>query len=222
MTPSLLNLRQYLTSAYSDEDLDTFCSDYFRDVYENFTVGMSKAQKIQRQLDYCQRRDQLSNLLANLERDRPEQYRRRFALTVVETRPESPQASEDAPGQADAPPAAPIPTPDEPSRSVTAEPVRPTPPAIITLEKPIRLELVRIPAGEFLMGSDPHKDKDADDDEKPLHRVVLADFYIGKVPVTNAQFEVFVRARGHKTTAEKEGSGWAWTGSKWEQVKGAD
>ena len=120
------------------------------------------------------------------------------------------------------PPAAPIPAPDEPGRSVTAEPARPAPPAIITLEKPIRLEFVRIPAGEFLMGSDPQKDKDAGDDEKPQHRVHLPDFCIGKVPVTNAQFEAFVKAWGHKTTAEKEGFGWGWTGSKWEQVKGAD
>ena len=105
---------------------------------------------------------------------------------------------------------------------VMAEPARLTPPAIITLEKPIRLELVRIPAGGFLMGSDPAVDKDARDEEKPQHRVHLPDFYIGKVPVTNVQFEVFVKARSYKTTAEKAGSGTAWTGSKWDWVKGAD
>ena len=52
VTPYLLDLRQYLTSAYGDEELGTLCSDYFRDVYENFTVGMSKAQKIQLLLDH--------------------------------------------------------------------------------------------------------------------------------------------------------------------------
>ena len=60
------------------------------------------------------------------------------------------------------------------------------------------------------------------DDEKPQHRVYLPDFYIARCPVTNAQFEAFAKTRGHKTTAEKQGFGWAWTGSKWEQVKGAD
>jgi hypothetical protein len=79
MTPSIPDIRQYLTTAYSDEELGTLCSDYFRDVYESFTTGMTKAQKIQLLLDYCQRRDQLSNLFADLERDRPSQYRRCFA-----------------------------------------------------------------------------------------------------------------------------------------------
>ena len=74
------------------------------------------------------------------------------------------------------------------------------PPAIITLEKPIRLVLVRIPAGEFLMGSDPQKDEDTGSGyrETPQHPVYLSDFYIGKVPVTNEQYAAFVRATKHR------------------------
>ena len=75
------------------------------------------------------------------------------------------------------------------------------PPAVFTLTSPIRLELVCIPAGEFLMGSDPAVDHDAQSGEQPQHRVTLPDFYIGKVPVTNAQFEVFVQAAGYRTTS---------------------
>jgi len=44
-------------------------------------------------------------------------------------------------------------------------------------------ELVLVPGGTFMMGSD---DPEADDDEKPLHAVTLPDFAIGKYPVTQA------------------------------------
>lgn len=95
-------------------------------------------------------------------------------------------------------------------------------PTVSILDKPIRMELVRIPAGEFLMGSDPTTDKDAYDDEGPQHAVYLSDFYIARTPVTNTQFAVFSEAQGYQTTAEREGFGWVWVGSKWERVKGAN
>ena len=52
-------------------------------------------------------------------------------------------------------------------------------------------EMVLIPAGEFLMGSE---GKDALDDEKPVHSVYLDAFYMDKYPVTNAQYQAFVEA----------------------------
>jgi hypothetical protein len=53
----------------------------------------------------------------------------------------------------------------------------------------IGMEFVLIPAGEFLMGS-PDSDAEADDDEKPAHRVTISQpFYLGKYPVTQAQWE---------------------------------
>lgn len=52
-------------------------------------------------------------------------------------------------------------------------------------------EMVLIPAGEFLMGSE---DKNARNDEKPVHSVYLDAFYMDKYPVTNAQYKVFVDA----------------------------
>ena len=55
-----------------------------------------------------------------------------------------------------------------------------------------------VPAGEFLMGSDPKVDKDACDDEQPQHQLFLPEFYIGKVPVTNAQYAGFVKATHRK------------------------
>ena len=57
-------------------------------------------------------------------------------------------------------------------------------------------ELALIPSGEFLMGSD-----DADDDEKPAHRVHLDDFLIAVHPVTHAEYARFVRETGHRAPA---------------------
>ena len=57
---------------------------------------------------------------------------------------------------------------------------------------PIEPELILIPAGEFLMGSDPGRDKDTQDREQPQHRLHLPDYYIAKTPVTNAQYAAFV------------------------------
>ena len=84
MATDTTDIRQHLTSAYSDEELTTLCFDYFRDVYDNFAVGMTKTAKIHLLLDHCQRRDLMPNLLAALERDRPDQYRKRFGQAVVE------------------------------------------------------------------------------------------------------------------------------------------
>ena len=57
------------------------------------------------------------------------------------------------------------------------------------LGKGIKLEMVLIPAGEFLMGS-PDSDKDAQPSEKPRHRVrITKPFYLGKYPVTQEQWE---------------------------------
>ncbi|HRW09570.1 MAG TPA: SUMF1/EgtB/PvdO family nonheme iron enzyme [Caldilineaceae bacterium] len=85
----------------------------------------------------------------------------------------------------------------------------------------INIDWVPIPAGAFRMGSDKAQDKDAYDVETPQHSVSVADFKIARVPVTVAQFAAFVDATGHKTTAEKEGSAWGWTGSDWEDIQGA-
>ncbi|WP_423225514.1 SUMF1/EgtB/PvdO family nonheme iron enzyme [Candidatus Amarolinea aalborgensis] len=54
--------------------------------------------------------------------------------------------------------------------------------------------MVPVPAGEFTMGSNDSRW----DDEKPAHRVFVADFRIGAYPVTNSQYEEFVLATNHE------------------------
>lgn len=59
-------------------------------------------------------------------------------------------------------------------------------------------DMVLIPAGSFLMGSE-----SGSEFEKPVHGVYLDAYLIDATPVTNAQFEAFVKATGYCTTAEE-------------------
>jgi formylglycine-generating enzyme required for sulfatase activity len=72
------------------------------------------------------------------------------------------------------------------------------PPRFASLSAP--QGMVWVPGGEFNMGSD---DKEAKNDEKPLHRVKVSGFWIDATPITNQQFKAFVEATGYITTAEK-------------------
>ncbi len=61
----------------------------------------------------------------------------------------------------------------------------------IDLGKDLRLELVKIPAGGFQMGS-PESDADGDVSEKPQHAVAIAKpLFMGKYEVTQAQWMLF-------------------------------
>jgi formylglycine-generating enzyme required for sulfatase activity len=68
----------------------------------------------------------------------------------------------------------------------------------LTIVDPVHMELVLVPAGAFVMGSDPTKDPLASSDEEPQHNMVVMDFFIGKFEVTNAQYAAFVGATGHR------------------------
>src|SRR5262249_15021657 len=48
--------------------------------------------------------------------------------------------------------------------------------------------LARIPAGDFLMGA-----ADAEEDERPVHRVFVGEFFIARFPVTQEEYARFVR-----------------------------
>ncbi|HHH41247.1 MAG TPA: NACHT domain-containing protein [Chloroflexi bacterium] len=68
---------------------------------------------------------------------------------------------------------------------------------------------VEAPAGPFLMGS-PDDDREADDHEKPQHRVDLPVFFISRYPITNAQYRPFVEGGGYEEARYWTPEGWAW------------
>jgi formylglycine-generating enzyme len=68
--------------------------------------------------------------------------------------------------------------------------------------------MVWIPGGEFSMGAavageGSHAMPMASNDSQPVHRVYVDAFWMDAVPVTNAQFEKFVRATKYVTIAER-------------------
>lgn len=100
------------------------------------------------------------------------------------------------------------------------------PPVRKTHENSIGMKLVRIPAGDYMMGSlkqemdwlrltfkktwrDGHKQWFQD--ELPLHPVhITRPFIMGATEVTVGQFRQFIRETGHKTDAEKGEGGMVW------------
>jgi formylglycine-generating enzyme required for sulfatase activity len=88
------------------------------------------------------------------------------------------------------PPTALEPAPNSHKPTKAAEPLapleKPAPKEIsVELGNGVKLEMILIPAGEFLMGDD-----NGGGDEKPVHRVkITKPFYLGKHPVTQEQWE---------------------------------
>lgn len=59
----------------------------------------------------------------------------------------------------------------------------------------IEPEIIVIPAGEFLMGCD-----SAAENERPVHRVFVDQFAIGRFAVTNRLYQSFIEDSGHPST----------------------
>jgi formylglycine-generating enzyme required for sulfatase activity len=100
--------------------------------------------------------------------------------------------------------------------------------------------MVLIPAGTFMMGStkdevdraingcvkELKKDQQTCEGlykpELPQRKVRMDEFYLDKYEVTNRLFQQFVQKTSYRTTAENEGSAYAFVeGKGWEDMKGA-
>ncbi len=87
------------------------------------------------------------------------------------------------------------PTPQAPVTSPTLEPAPVIPQSGIRDKKgnAIEPDMILIPAGSFMMGSDSNETN-----EKPAHQVTLNAFYIGKFEITNRQYKAFIEFTGLK------------------------
>jgi formylglycine-generating enzyme required for sulfatase activity len=64
--------------------------------------------------------------------------------------------------------------------------------------EPPDADMVWVPGGEFLMGSDRHYPEEA-----PVHRVAVGGFWMDRFQVTNERFKRFVKETGHVTVAQR-------------------
>ena len=70
-------------------------------------------------------------------------------------------------------------------------------------------EMVLIPEGDFLMGTDP-EDIFAKEHEKPQREVWLSAYWMDVFPVTNERYRRFVKARGYREERWWTAEGWRW------------
>ncbi|NJK73842.1 MAG: formylglycine-generating enzyme family protein [Richelia sp. CSU_2_1] len=60
------------------------------------------------------------------------------------------------------------------------------------LSETVELEMVAIPEGQFQMGA-PEGEAESFDDEKPQHQVTVKPFFLGKYPITQAQWQAVAK-----------------------------
>jgi iron(II)-dependent oxidoreductase len=74
--------------------------------------------------------------------------------------------------------------------------------------RPLRHDGVLIPAGPFQLGVDADTEPWSLDNERPSHRVELPAFRIGRIPVTNAEWQAFIDAGGYGQSRWWSARGW--------------
>ncbi len=72
----IANIRKLLNAVFNDEDLTDFCQDNFSTVFDNFSTGMSKNQKIRILLDFSKRNLKFALLLKLIKEINSEQYQK--------------------------------------------------------------------------------------------------------------------------------------------------
>lgn len=62
----------------------------------------------------------------------------------------------------------------------------------------LQLDFVCVPDGNFTMGSSRAHDRQAHEEEMPAQVLHVSDYFLMRFPVTNAQYERFLRETGHR------------------------
>ena len=172
----LIALYRLLIAHFSDDELRTLC--FFTGVDYEMLSGAAKGGKARELIEHLRQRRQIAQLI-----EAGKQVRDDVDWTEVSELLEASQA--------------PAPSVREtPAATVSPYAARQTRSPLLTMQ-PFEPDIVRIPAGLFVMGSDPQKGEYAVDDEQPQHTLALPDYYLSKTPVTNAHYAAFVKATGH-------------------------
>ena len=110
-----------------------------------------------------------------------------------------------------------------PGKLTIVSPIAQPAPSYLDAPRPIPVPVPVVPdtmviveGGTFDMGSD------QSEVEKPVHKVTVKSFMIGKSEVTVAEFRAFVDATGYRTSAEQGGGATIWTGKAWEHKADAN
>ena len=91
-----------------------------------------------------------------------------------------------------------------------------TPLQVAAFEKALNMEMVRVEGGTFMMGSDSVSDPMADSDERPLRKVDMSTFYIGRYEVTLRQWDAVMR---HTTDGSSKNADFPVHNITWDDVE---
>jgi len=72
----LMNINNLLTNAFSDETLTTLVFEKFRSLYDELGSGMGKQEKVRRLVEWCNNNIKVDELLQEVQRRNPGQFRR--------------------------------------------------------------------------------------------------------------------------------------------------
>ena len=188
---STARLRKLLTSAFSDEDLDIFCFDHFRVVYNGFTSGMSKPQKIQRLIEHCDRTGTLAPLYERVAEERPT-----YCEPAIATPSPTPPPPAEVPLIARINPLFPITAEEWRAEKAKRNQQFGNPPGYWCYVRP-----AVYPIGGWEVGD-------------VVESVRLPGFWIAKYPITVQQYRQFIASGGYDCRACWTEQGWAMEGAR--------
>ena len=189
-------LRELLIQAFTTDELRALVSydDRLRGLVREFAPTDPIAVMVDKAIAWCDRRGVIGYLVDRVREERPDKLRK-FEGNLYRDDAPSPARDEAPLSEWDG--GEPELFVGEPWRLREEETISPGP-ETLTITSPIYLDLVRVPAGPFLMGSVAARDQHAQDDELPPHHVHTSEFYVGQYPVTNLQYQAFIRASEHE------------------------
>lgn len=77
--PTPQEFNEFLSDHFSYTEVDGFCADYFRAVYDDFHgTGIIRSAYIREVVRYCERRNKLNDLAAALQKELPDLYNKKF------------------------------------------------------------------------------------------------------------------------------------------------